>query len=143
MADRIPSIKLVLLPKDTNAYGTIFGGAILSHVDLASAVEARKTAAHRYVTRAMREVEFTSLCSLATLSASTPRRFVSAARLLRCGSTGGGGTLERQPDGAPCNGARRGGQGDRSRSRAGSRRQPRSAGPIAPEPMSHQCRSGK
>jgi acyl-CoA thioesterase YciA len=58
MADRIPSIKLVLLPKDTNAYGTIFGGAILSHVDLASAVEARKTAAHRYVTRAMREVEF-------------------------------------------------------------------------------------
>jgi acyl-CoA thioesterase YciA len=58
MADRIPSIKLVLLPKDTNAYGTIFGGAILSHIDLASAVEARKTAAHRYVTRAMREVEF-------------------------------------------------------------------------------------
>lgn len=58
MADRIPSIKLVLLPKDTNAYGTIFGGAILSHVDLASAVEAGKTAAHRYVTRAMREVEF-------------------------------------------------------------------------------------
>ena len=58
MADRIPSIKLVLLPKDTNAYGTIFGGAILSHIDLASAVEARKTAAQRYVTRAMREVEF-------------------------------------------------------------------------------------
>jgi acyl-CoA thioesterase YciA len=58
MADRMPSIKLVLLPKDTNAYGTIFGGAILSHIDLASAVEARKAAAHRYVTRAMREVEF-------------------------------------------------------------------------------------
>ena len=58
MADRIPSIKMVLLPKDTNAYGTIFGGAILSHIDLASAVEARKTATHRYVTRAMREVEF-------------------------------------------------------------------------------------
>ena len=58
MSDRIPSIKLVLLPKDTNAYGTIFGGAILSHIDLASAVEARKTASHRYVTRAMREGEF-------------------------------------------------------------------------------------
>jgi acyl-CoA thioesterase YciA len=58
MFDRIPSIKLVLLPKDTNAYGTIFGGAILAHIDLASAVEARKTASHRYVTRAMREVEF-------------------------------------------------------------------------------------
>jgi acyl-CoA thioesterase YciA len=38
--------------------GTIFGGVILSHIDLASAVEARKVAAHRYVTKAMREVEF-------------------------------------------------------------------------------------
>ena len=58
MSDRIPAIKLVLLPKDTNAYGTIFGGVILSHIDLASSVEARKTAPHRYVTRAMHEVEF-------------------------------------------------------------------------------------
>ena len=58
MPNRIPAIKLVLLPKDTNAYGTIFGGVILSHIDLASAVEARKTAPHRYVTRAMHEVEF-------------------------------------------------------------------------------------
>jgi acyl-CoA thioesterase YciA len=58
MPDRIPAIKLVLLPKDTNAYGTIFGGVILSNIDLASAVEARKTAAYRYVTRAMHEVEF-------------------------------------------------------------------------------------
>ena len=48
----------LLLPKDTNAMGTIFGGVILSHVDLASAVEARKVAPRRYVTRAMREVEF-------------------------------------------------------------------------------------
>jgi acyl-CoA thioesterase YciA len=31
---------------------------ILSHIDLASAVEARKSGAHRYVTKAMREVEF-------------------------------------------------------------------------------------
>jgi acyl-CoA thioesterase YciA len=58
MPDRIPAIKVVLLPKDTNAYGTIFGGVILSNVDLASAVEARKTAALRYVTKAMHEVEF-------------------------------------------------------------------------------------
>ncbi len=48
----------MLLPKDTNALGTIFGGVILSHIDLASAVEARKHGAHRYVTKAMREVEF-------------------------------------------------------------------------------------
>jgi acyl-CoA thioesterase YciA len=31
---------------------------ILSHIDLASAVEARKAAPLRYVTKAMREVEF-------------------------------------------------------------------------------------
>ena len=49
---------MILLPKDTNALGTIFGGVILSHIDLASAVEARKAAQHRYVTKAMREVEF-------------------------------------------------------------------------------------
>jgi acyl-CoA thioesterase YciA len=55
---RIPAIKVLLLPKDTNAHGTIFGGVILSHIDLASAIEARSVAAHRYVTKAMREVEF-------------------------------------------------------------------------------------
>ena len=58
MSERIPAIKVLLLPKDTNAYGTIFGGVILANVDLASAIEARKIAAHRYVTKAMREVEF-------------------------------------------------------------------------------------
>ena len=58
MSDRVPAIKVLLLPKDTNALGTIFGGVILSHIDLASAVEARKTASHRYVTKAMNAVEF-------------------------------------------------------------------------------------
>ncbi len=58
MTARLPAIKLLLLPKDTNAYGTIFGGVILSNIDLASAIEARAVAAHRYVTKAMREVEF-------------------------------------------------------------------------------------
>ena len=55
---RIPAIKVLLLPKDTNAYGTIFGGVILSHIDLASAVAANKVSRRRYVTKAMREVEF-------------------------------------------------------------------------------------
>jgi acyl-CoA thioesterase YciA len=58
MTDRVPAIKVLLMPKDTNPMGTIFGGVILSYVDLASAVEARKAAPHRYVTKAMREVEF-------------------------------------------------------------------------------------
>lgn len=58
MTSRIPAIKVLLLPKDTNAMGTIFGGVILSNIDLASAVEARKSGAHRYVTKAMNAVEF-------------------------------------------------------------------------------------
>ena len=58
MSDRVPAIRVLLLPKDTNAYGTIFGGVILANIDLASAIEARKVAAHRFVTRAMHEVEF-------------------------------------------------------------------------------------
>jgi acyl-CoA thioesterase YciA len=58
MSDRVPAINVLLLPKDTNALGTIFGGVILAQIDLASAVEARKTAPHRYVTKAMNAVEF-------------------------------------------------------------------------------------
>ena len=58
MSERVPAIKVLLLPKDTNALGTIFGGVIMAQIDLASAVEARKIAPHRYVTRAIREVEF-------------------------------------------------------------------------------------
>ena len=58
MSSPVPAIKVLLLPKDTNALGTIFGGVILSHIDLASAVEARKAAPHRYVTKAMNAVEF-------------------------------------------------------------------------------------
>jgi acyl-CoA thioesterase YciA len=58
VSERVPAIKVLLLPKDTNAFGTIFGGVILSHIDLASAVEARRVAPHRYVTKAIREVEF-------------------------------------------------------------------------------------
>src|SRR6266545_4432672 len=76
MSERVPAIKVILLPKDTNAMGTIFGGVILSHIDLASAVEARKVAAHRYVTKAMREVEFHEpvfLGDIVTFSTETVR----------------------------------------------------------------------
>ena len=58
MRARDPAIRVLMMPKDTNGYGTIFGGVILSHIDLASAVEAHRVAAHRYVTRAMNAVEF-------------------------------------------------------------------------------------
>jgi acyl-CoA thioesterase YciA len=47
-----------MMPKDTNAHGTIFGGVILSYIDQAAAVEARRHGASFIVTVAMREVIF-------------------------------------------------------------------------------------
>lgn len=58
MDERFPSIRVTMLPKDTNAFGTIFGGVILSYIDLAGAIEARRHYSHRFVTKAMREVAF-------------------------------------------------------------------------------------
>jgi acyl-CoA thioesterase YciA len=55
---RHATIRVVLLPRDTNAFGTIFGGVILSHIDLAGAVEARRHTSNRVVTVAMKEVIF-------------------------------------------------------------------------------------
>jgi len=55
---RQPAIRVMLLPRDTNEAGTIFGGAILSHIDLAAAAECRKHGKGRFVTVAMKEVEF-------------------------------------------------------------------------------------
>jgi len=56
--DLNPAIRVVLLPKDTNKYGTIFGGIILSYIDLAGTVEASKVTSQRLVTIAMKEVVF-------------------------------------------------------------------------------------
>jgi acyl-CoA thioesterase YciA len=53
-----PTLRVTLMPRDTNAWGTIFGGVILSYIDLAGGVEARKTGGHTFVTVAMREVVF-------------------------------------------------------------------------------------
>jgi acyl-CoA thioesterase YciA len=53
-----PAIRVILMPKDTNALGTIFGGIILSYIDQAGAVEAHRHGPGRLVTVAMREVVF-------------------------------------------------------------------------------------
>lgn len=58
MAVREPTLRVTMLPRDTNARGTIFGGVILSHIDLAGAVAARQHAPRDFVTKAMHEVEF-------------------------------------------------------------------------------------
>lgn len=55
---RIPQIRMVMLPKDTNAMGNIFGGVILSQLDLAAGEHARSIAPHLYVTKVLREVDF-------------------------------------------------------------------------------------
>ncbi len=56
--ERFPAIRITMLPKDTNAYGTIFGGVILSYIDLAGGIEARRQSPKKFVTKAMREVIF-------------------------------------------------------------------------------------
>lgn len=53
-----PAIRVLMMPKDTNALGTIFGGIILSYIDQAGAVEAHRHTVGRLVTVAMREVVF-------------------------------------------------------------------------------------
>jgi len=56
--DRRLALRVVTLPKDTNQYGTIFGGVILSYIDQAGFVEARSHGVHRWVTAAMDAVQF-------------------------------------------------------------------------------------
>src|SRR3954466_11509974 len=59
IVNRDPAIRITLLPRDTNPQGTIFGGIILSYIDMAGAIEAhRPTRLDRFVTIAMREVIF-------------------------------------------------------------------------------------
>ena len=60
VAVRDPAIRIILHPRDTNPHGSIFGGVILSHIDLAGEVEARKHGPRTYVTVLMRQVEFKS-----------------------------------------------------------------------------------
>lgn len=55
---REPTLRVTMLPRDTNAHGTIFGGVILSHIDLAGAIAASRQGPRNFVTRAMRGVGF-------------------------------------------------------------------------------------
>ncbi len=55
---REPAIRLVMMPRDTNHLGSIFGGHILSLIDLAAGHHALTVAKKKFVTKVMREVEF-------------------------------------------------------------------------------------
>ena len=53
------AIRITMMPRDTNSHGTVFGGIILSYIDVAGGVEAVKHTRHdRFVTVAMKEVIF-------------------------------------------------------------------------------------
>lgn len=56
--DRRIALRVIALPRDTNQYGTIFGGVILSLIDQAGFIEARKHGSHRWVTASMDRVDF-------------------------------------------------------------------------------------
>jgi acyl-CoA thioesterase YciA len=56
--DKIPAIRRLMMPRDTNALGTIFGGVILSEIDLAAAIEAHRWHPSKVVTVSMDKVEF-------------------------------------------------------------------------------------
>lgn len=47
-----------MMPRDLNPLGTIFGGIILSYIDQAGTIEARKHTDKKVVTVAMHEVKF-------------------------------------------------------------------------------------
>ena len=56
---RDPALRVTLLPRDTNRHGVIFGGIIMSHIDLAGAIQARQTCGpYNFVTVAMDKVVF-------------------------------------------------------------------------------------
>lgn len=59
------AIQVVMMPRDTNPHGTIFGGVILSYIDQAGAIAARREILQqggrkelKYVTVAINRVEF-------------------------------------------------------------------------------------
>jgi acyl-CoA thioesterase YciA len=53
-----PAIRVLMMPRDTNAHGTIFGGVILSYIDQAGAIEARRQGCQIIVTVSMDKIVF-------------------------------------------------------------------------------------
>ncbi len=53
-----PAIRIVLLPKDTNSHGNIFGGIILSYIDLSGIFTISRYSDQKIVTVAINEVIF-------------------------------------------------------------------------------------
>lgn len=58
MTDKEPTTRVLAMPKDTNAAGDIFGGWIMSQVDIAASIAAHRRARGRVVTVAVNEFQF-------------------------------------------------------------------------------------
>lgn len=56
--DRHATLRVVPMPADTNSVGDIFGGWIMSHVDVAGAIAAARRARGRVVTVAVNALTF-------------------------------------------------------------------------------------
>ena len=56
--DREPTLRIIPMPADTNANGTIFGGWVMAQVDLAGSVPATVRAMGRVVTVAVNSFQF-------------------------------------------------------------------------------------
>lgn len=54
----LTALRALMMPADTNHQGTVFGGVILSRIDQAGYLEARKNGRHRWVTASMEQVNF-------------------------------------------------------------------------------------
>ena len=52
------ALSVLMMPRDANVYGTIFGGILLSYIDQAGFIEARKHGNHRWVTVSIDKVDF-------------------------------------------------------------------------------------
>jgi acyl-CoA thioesterase YciA len=52
------ALRVLMMPRDTNHQGTIFGGIMLAHIDQAGYIEARRHGLHRWVTASIDRVDF-------------------------------------------------------------------------------------
>jgi len=58
MTEKQPTTRVLAMPRDTNAAGDIFGGWIMSQVDIAASIAAHRRAKGRVVTVAVNEFQF-------------------------------------------------------------------------------------
>lgn len=58
LPDRQPTLRVVAMPGDVNALGSVFGGWIMAQVDIAASIPAIRHAQGKVATRAVNSFEF-------------------------------------------------------------------------------------